>query len=140
MATCCHHRCEWQHYVGQDLFHRCGFSPQDFAIISWMTGWALCGHEAPDLPPHTEVDGTDDHDTGVCTQRIPSSECRSLHAMSFAFQPCFRCAGQHLHAVQAADGMLLISVASHALGFHRTLHNWLALVINDQTAVDIMGL
>lgn len=47
IATCCHHRCTWQHYVNQPFFERLGFSPEEFELISWMTGWALCGHEAP---------------------------------------------------------------------------------------------
>lgn len=38
VATCCHHRCCWQHYVGKLLFRQLGFSPDDFELISWMTG------------------------------------------------------------------------------------------------------
>ena len=38
VATCCHHRCSWQHYVGKPLFRRLEFSPDEFEIISWMTG------------------------------------------------------------------------------------------------------
>ncbi|DBA70544.1 TPA: hypothetical protein ACH3X2_011942 [Trebouxia sp. C0005] len=47
VATCCHHRCSWQHYVGKPLFKQLGFSPDEFEVMSWMTGWALCGHETP---------------------------------------------------------------------------------------------
>lgn len=38
VATCCHHRCSWQHYVGKPLFKRLELSPDEFEIISWMTG------------------------------------------------------------------------------------------------------
>ena len=38
VATCCHHGCAWEHYVGQQLFANLGFSPEEFEIISWMTG------------------------------------------------------------------------------------------------------
>ena len=38
VATCCHHRCTWQHYVGKPLFTRLGFSPDEFEVMSWMTG------------------------------------------------------------------------------------------------------
>ena len=41
VATCCHHRCSWQHYVGKPLFKRLGFSPDEFEVISWMTGAAM---------------------------------------------------------------------------------------------------
>ena len=47
VATCCHHRCSWRHYVGQAAFRAAGLSPEEFEVVSWMTGWALCGHEAP---------------------------------------------------------------------------------------------
>jgi tRNA:m4X modification enzyme len=29
------------------MFRRLGFSPDEFELVSWMTGWALCGHECP---------------------------------------------------------------------------------------------
>ena len=28
VATCCHHRCAWKHYVAQDFFTSCGFTPE----------------------------------------------------------------------------------------------------------------
>lgn len=42
IATCCHHACTWQHYVNQPFFKRLGFSPEQFELISWMTG--KCRH------------------------------------------------------------------------------------------------
>ncbi|KAG2451847.1 hypothetical protein HYH02_003623 [Chlamydomonas schloesseri] len=47
IAPCCHHRCGWRAYTGKRLFRRLGFSPTEFELVSWMTGWALCGHDAP---------------------------------------------------------------------------------------------
>ena len=41
VATCCHHRCSWQHYVGKPLFNQLGFSPDEFEVMSWMTGMKL---------------------------------------------------------------------------------------------------
>lgn len=38
VATCCHHRCSWQHYAGKAAFTKMGFSPEDFEVMSWMTG------------------------------------------------------------------------------------------------------
>ena len=40
IATCCHHRCSWEHYVGRDLFQKHGMSEQDFQLLTWMTGMA----------------------------------------------------------------------------------------------------
>ena len=41
VATCCHHRCSWQHYAGKATFIKMGFSPEDFEVMSWMTGHLL---------------------------------------------------------------------------------------------------
>lgn len=40
IATCCHHRCSWAHYVGRSLFQEHGLSEQDFQLVTWMTGMA----------------------------------------------------------------------------------------------------
>ena len=42
IATCCHHRCSWAHYVGRDIFQRHGMSEQDFQLVTWMTGTPHC--------------------------------------------------------------------------------------------------
>ena len=41
VATCCHHRCSWQHFVGKPLFDQLGFSPDEFEVMRWMTGMKL---------------------------------------------------------------------------------------------------
>lgn len=38
VATCCHHRCTWEHYVGKPFFSSLGFLAAEFELISWMTG------------------------------------------------------------------------------------------------------
>ncbi|XP_063154405.1 tRNA:m(4)X modification enzyme TRM13 homolog isoform X1 [Candoia aspera] len=43
VALCCHHRCEWKHYVGQDFFTRVGLGPMEFNFFKRMTSWATCG-------------------------------------------------------------------------------------------------
>jgi len=45
IATCCHHRCTWQHFVGRELFGELGFSGEEFELISMITGYAVCGHD-----------------------------------------------------------------------------------------------
>ena len=42
IATCCHHRCSWEHYVGRDLFQKHSMSEEDFHLVTWMTGTARC--------------------------------------------------------------------------------------------------
>lgn len=43
VATCCHHRCSWRHFVAQDVMQQLGFSPLEFELIAWMTGGCRCG-------------------------------------------------------------------------------------------------
>lgn len=43
VALCCHHRCDWQPFVGKEFFFRHKISRREFAIITKMVGWAICG-------------------------------------------------------------------------------------------------
>ncbi|XP_074858301.1 tRNA:m(4)X modification enzyme TRM13 homolog isoform X2 [Carettochelys insculpta] len=43
IALCCHHRCQWKHYVGQDFFRTVGLGPVEFNYFQRMTSWATCG-------------------------------------------------------------------------------------------------
>lgn len=43
IALCCHHRCDWKHFVGKEFFRQNGISAKEFAIITKMVGWAICG-------------------------------------------------------------------------------------------------
>lgn len=54
VATCCHHRCSWQHYIGRPLFKRLKLKPDEFEIISWMTGASV-------LPSFCSTKITDSH-------------------------------------------------------------------------------
>ncbi len=42
LALCCHHRCDWQTYVGKDFFTELGVSAHEFHLICSMTSWATC--------------------------------------------------------------------------------------------------
>lgn len=43
VALCCHHRCEWHHYVGQRFFLQLGLGPTEFSAFCRMSSWATCG-------------------------------------------------------------------------------------------------
>ena len=47
VATCCHHRCSWQHFVAKQEMAELGFSPLEFEDIAWLTG----GREGQEPPP-----------------------------------------------------------------------------------------
>ncbi|XP_063284489.1 tRNA:m(4)X modification enzyme TRM13 homolog [Pelobates fuscus] len=43
LALCCHHRCDWQFYVGRDFFENLGLGQREFNICQRMSSWATCG-------------------------------------------------------------------------------------------------
>ncbi|KAF6728678.1 tRNA:m(4)X modification enzyme TRM13-like [Oryzias melastigma] len=46
VALCCHHRCEWRHFVGQQFFLQRGLGAAEFSAICRMSSWATCGLRA----------------------------------------------------------------------------------------------
>ncbi|KAL1023196.1 hypothetical protein UPYG_G00037540 [Umbra pygmaea] len=43
IALCCHHRCDWRHYVGKEFFRERGLGAAEFAAFLRMSSWATCG-------------------------------------------------------------------------------------------------
>ncbi|XP_035033066.2 tRNA:m(4)X modification enzyme TRM13 homolog isoform X2 [Hippoglossus stenolepis] len=43
VALCCHHRCEWRHYVGQQFFLQRGLGASEFSAFCRISSWATCG-------------------------------------------------------------------------------------------------
>ncbi|KAK7889132.1 hypothetical protein WMY93_024692 [Mugilogobius chulae] len=43
VALCCHHRCQWKHFVGRDFFAQRGLGPDEFSAFCRMSSWATCG-------------------------------------------------------------------------------------------------
>ncbi|KAJ8395459.1 hypothetical protein AAFF_G00031930 [Aldrovandia affinis] len=43
IALCCHHRCDWRHYVGKEFFRERGLGAAEFAALQRMSSWATCG-------------------------------------------------------------------------------------------------
>ncbi|RWR94504.1 tRNA:m4X modification enzyme TRM13 [Cinnamomum micranthum f. kanehirae] len=41
LATCCHHLCQWKHYINKRFFSDLGISKEDFHAITWFTSWAV---------------------------------------------------------------------------------------------------
>ncbi|XP_026202065.1 tRNA:m(4)X modification enzyme TRM13 homolog [Anabas testudineus] len=57
VALCCHHRCEWRHYVGQQFFLQRGLGPAEFSAFCRMSSWATCGRRpsSQDCPPQDQT-------------------------------------------------------------------------------------
>lgn len=71
IALCCHHRCDWRHYVGKEYFRALGLGAAEFYYFQRMSSWATCGMretslEASDLTAKrsTQNDASDEHDSG----------------------------------------------------------------------------
>ncbi|KAK8951692.1 hypothetical protein KSP39_PZI004156 [Platanthera zijinensis] len=41
LATCCHHLCQWKHYLNKSFFLDHGITNQDFHSITWFSSWAV---------------------------------------------------------------------------------------------------
>ncbi|XP_063056836.1 tRNA:m(4)X modification enzyme TRM13 homolog [Engraulis encrasicolus] len=57
IALCCHHRCDWRSYVGQDFFKGRGLGPAEFRAFTRMSSWATCGMTANHRAGQTEGKG-----------------------------------------------------------------------------------
>ncbi|ERE92035.1 putative tRNA guanosine-2'-O-methyltransferase TRM13 like protein [Cricetulus griseus] len=72
IALCCHHRCDWRHYVGKEYFKALGLGAVDFYYFQRMSSWATCGMrrtslEASDITTKRKDDqnsDNDEHDDG----------------------------------------------------------------------------
>ncbi|NWR13354.1 TRM13 enzyme, partial [Emberiza fucata] len=43
IALCCHHKCDWTHYVGREFFKSVFLGPVEFHYFQRMSSWATCG-------------------------------------------------------------------------------------------------
>lgn len=69
VALCCHHRCEWRHYVGQEYFRQRGLGAAEFSVFCRMSSWATCGLR-PTKQEHADQD--------VNSQTGNGEECEAL--------------------------------------------------------------
>uniref|UniRef100_A0A1A8JFW3 tRNA:m(4)X modification enzyme TRM13 n=2 Tax=Nothobranchius kuhntae TaxID=321403 RepID=A0A1A8JFW3_NOTKU len=77
VALCCHHRCEWRHYVGQEFFQQKGLGPAEFSSFCRMSSWATCGlrpanQEPPSQSPSNQRGEDDVHQPVEETDAVSS--------------------------------------------------------------------
>uniref|UniRef100_A0A8C8B565 tRNA:m(4)X modification enzyme TRM13 n=1 Tax=Otus sunia TaxID=257818 RepID=A0A8C8B565_9STRI len=64
IALCCHHKCDWTHYVGREFFKSVGLGPVEFHYFQRMSSWATCGmREATTKAPSSEESEDQTNDT-----------------------------------------------------------------------------
>lgn len=49
IATCCHHLCQWKHYINKKYFLNLGIKKEEFHAITWFTSWAVDADHGSDL-------------------------------------------------------------------------------------------
>lgn len=84
IALCCHHRCDWRHYVGKEYFKALGLGAVEFHYFQRMSSWATCGMRKTSLDgsnitttrkDHQNDDGEEHDDGGY---RITDDSVESL--------------------------------------------------------------
>ncbi|XP_032480766.1 tRNA:m(4)X modification enzyme TRM13 homolog isoform X1 [Phocoena sinus] len=84
IALCCHHRCDWRHYVGKEYFRALGLGAVEFHYFQRMSSWATCGMQKTSLEASNistkrkdkQNDGSEEHDDGG--YRITDDSTQSL--------------------------------------------------------------
>ncbi|XP_050236488.1 tRNA:m(4)X modification enzyme TRM13 [Mercurialis annua] len=49
IATCCHHLCQWKHYINKKFITELGITKEEFHAITWFTSWAVDADHGSDL-------------------------------------------------------------------------------------------
>ncbi|XP_022757753.1 tRNA:m(4)X modification enzyme TRM13 homolog [Durio zibethinus] len=49
IATCCHHLCQWKHYINKKYLTRLGITKEEFHAMTWFTSWAVDADHGSDL-------------------------------------------------------------------------------------------
>ncbi|NXH19700.1 TRM13 enzyme, partial [Bucco capensis] len=78
IALCCHHKCDWTHYVGREFFKSEGLGPVEFHYFQRMSSWATCGmREATTKASTSEESEDQSNDTEEHEQTVSETECGS---------------------------------------------------------------
>ncbi|XP_034509862.1 tRNA:m(4)X modification enzyme TRM13 homolog isoform X2 [Ailuropoda melanoleuca] len=83
IALCCHHRCDWRHYVGKEYFRALGLGAVEFHYFQRMSSWATCGMRRTSLEASSltvkrkdeQNADSEEHDDRGC--RIPDDSAES---------------------------------------------------------------
>ncbi|NXL90262.1 TRM13 enzyme, partial [Alectura lathami] len=78
IALCCHHKCDWTHYVGREFFRSVGLGPREFHYFQRMSSWATCGMRETITKGSTNEESEDDsNNTEEHDQAYSKTECGS---------------------------------------------------------------
>ncbi|NXU49192.1 TRM13 enzyme, partial [Turnix velox] len=78
IALCCHHKCDWTHYVGREFFKAVGLGPLEFHYFQRMSSWATCGMSETSTRAFTSQESQDQtNDTEEHEQTSSKTESSS---------------------------------------------------------------
>ncbi|NXW03986.1 TRM13 enzyme, partial [Fregetta grallaria] len=78
IALCCHHKCDWKHYVGREFFKSVGLGPVEFHYFQRMSSWATCGMRETTTKASTSEESEDQtNDTEEHEQTFSKTESGS---------------------------------------------------------------
>ncbi|XP_049665120.1 tRNA:m(4)X modification enzyme TRM13 homolog isoform X4 [Accipiter gentilis] len=78
IALCCHHKCDWTHYVGREFFKSVGLGPVEFHYFQRMSSWATCGLQETTTKAYTSEESEDQtNDTEEHEQTFSKTESGS---------------------------------------------------------------
>ncbi|NWH28735.1 TRM13 enzyme, partial [Grus americana] len=78
IALCCHHKCDWTHYVGKDFFKSVGLGLVEFNYFQRMSSWATCGMQETTTKASTSEESEDQtNDTEEHEQTFSKTESGS---------------------------------------------------------------
>lgn len=73
MTFCCHHRCSWDRFVGQEFLESLDFSQMDFEMMCGMSSWMTCGtgfsRDKKDLDATVHCNNARDKEIGLNRQQ-----------------------------------------------------------------------
>ncbi|KAK9950437.1 hypothetical protein M0R45_005929 [Rubus argutus] len=49
IATCCHHLCQWKHYINKKYLLQLGITKEEFHVVIWFTSWAVDADHGADV-------------------------------------------------------------------------------------------
>ncbi|XP_027596571.1 tRNA:m(4)X modification enzyme TRM13 homolog [Pipra filicauda] len=78
IALCCHHKCDWTHYVGREFFKSVGLGAVEFHYFQRMSSWATCGMRETTSKASTSEESEDQtNDTEEHEQTFSTAESGS---------------------------------------------------------------
>ncbi|NXP44056.1 TRM13 enzyme, partial [Heliornis fulica] len=81
IALCCHHKCDWTHYVGREFFKSVGLGPVEFNYFQRMSSWATCGMRETTITVSTHEDESNDTEEHEQTSSKTESSSDAMQGM-----------------------------------------------------------